>query len=49
VQEGAITEETALAEADNVGDLKLKMKQANVTGGKGGGLKDIDTSKLSLG
>ncbi len=48
-KEGAIDEETAMAEADNVGDLKLKMKQADVTGGKGGGLKDMDTSKLSLG
>jgi twitching motility protein PilU len=48
-QEGTITEETALAEADNVGDLKLKIKQANITGGGKGGLKEIDTSKLSLG
>jgi twitching motility protein PilU len=49
-QEGLISEETALGEADNVGDLKLKMKQANLTGGAaGGGLKSVDTSKLSLG
>ncbi len=49
-QEGQISEETALGEADNVGDLKLKMKQANASGdGKGGGLKSVDTSKLSLG
>jgi len=48
-QEGQISEETALGEADNVGDLKLKMKQANITGGAGGGLKSVDTSKLSLG
>ena len=50
-QEGAINEETALAEADNVGDLKLKLKQANIaaSGKSGGGLKDVDTSKLSLG
>ncbi len=48
-KEGAINEETALAEADNVGDLKLKMKQAQVASGQGGGLKDMDTSKLSLG
>ena len=49
-QDGEISEETALGEADNVGDLKLKMKQANVTGGNaGGGLKSVDTSKLSLG
>jgi twitching motility protein PilU len=47
--EGQISEETALGEADNVGDLKLKMKQANVGDGKGGGLKSVDTSKLSLG
>ena len=48
-KEGSIDEETAMAEADNVGDLKLKMKQADVTGGKGGGLKDMDTSNFSLG
>jgi twitching motility protein PilU len=50
VKEGLITEETALAEADNVGDLKLKLKQAAVAaGGQGAGLKSVDTSKLSLG
>lgn len=49
-QAGTISEETALGEADNVGDLKLKLKQANISAGSGGGgLKDIDTSKLSLG
>jgi len=47
--DGEITEETALAEADNIGDLKLKMKQANVGGVAGAGLKSVDTSKLSLG
>jgi len=50
VKDGMITEETALAEADNVGDLKLKLKQAQVAAGGGGaGLKSVDTSKLSLG
>lgn len=47
-QKGDITEETAIAEADNAGDLKLKMKQATVAAGEGGGLSDVDTSKLSL-
>lgn len=47
-QAGEISEETAIGEADNAGDLKLKMKQAQVAGGQGGGLKDVDTSKLSL-
>ncbi len=47
-QNGEISEETALGEADNVGDLKLKMKQGG-SDGKGGGLKSVDTSKLSLG
>lgn len=47
-QNGEITEETAIAEADNAGDLKLKMKQATVAAGEGGGLSDVDTSKLSL-
>jgi twitching motility protein PilU len=46
---GEITEETALGEADNQGDLKLKMKTAAAADGKGGGLKSVDTSKLSLG
>ncbi|MBL8642499.1 MAG: PilT/PilU family type 4a pilus ATPase [Rhodospirillaceae bacterium] len=50
VKEGLISEETALAEADNVGDLKLKLKQAQVgAAGGGSGLKSVDTSKLSLG
>lgn len=50
VKEGTISEETAMAEADNAGDLKLKMKQASVAAGGGGaGLKSVDTSKLSLG
>ncbi|TAK99538.1 MAG: PilT/PilU family type 4a pilus ATPase [Rhodospirillaceae bacterium] len=46
-----IDEETALGEADNIGDLKLQLKQASITGDGGGsaGLKSIDTSKLSLG
>ena len=45
---GQITEETAIAEADNAGDLKLQMKQAKIADGEGGGLQDVDTSKLSL-
>ncbi|MBF0355785.1 MAG: PilT/PilU family type 4a pilus ATPase [Alphaproteobacteria bacterium] len=44
--EGAIDEETALAEADSPSDLKLQMKQ-QLTGG-GEGLSSVDTSKLSL-
>jgi twitching motility protein PilU len=50
VKEGTISEDTALGEADNVGDLKLKLKQSQVgAAGGGAGLKSIDTSKLSLG
>jgi twitching motility protein PilU len=51
VVNGEIDEETALGEADNVGDLKLQLKQARITGSGGaeGGLKSVDTSKLSLG
>jgi twitching motility protein PilU len=48
-REKQITEETALAEADNAGDLKMKIKQEQIAGGTGGGLKSLDTSKLSLG
>ena len=44
-----ITEDTALAEADNAGDLKMKIKQVQIAGGGAGGLKSLDTSKLSLG
>ncbi len=46
---GQISEDTALAEADNAGDLKMKIKQEQIAGGGKGGLKDMDTSKLSLG
>jgi len=46
VQDGQIDPDTALAEADSPGDLKLKLKQA--TTGDGGGLGSVDTSKLSL-
>ncbi len=50
VKAGTVAEETALAEADNVGDMKLKLKQAQVgAAGGGAGLKSVDTSKLSLG
>jgi twitching motility protein PilU len=51
VMEDQIDEETALGEADNQGDLKLQLKQAKISGsgGKDGGLKSVDTSKLSLG
>ena len=50
VMKGDIDEETALGEADNQGDLKLQLKQARIAGGDtGGGLKSVDTSKLSLG
>ncbi|MBF0267603.1 MAG: PilT/PilU family type 4a pilus ATPase [Alphaproteobacteria bacterium] len=44
--EGAIDQETALAEADSPSDLKLQMKQ-QLTGG-GEGLSSVDTSSLSL-
>lgn len=46
---GQITEETALAEADNAGDLKIKIKQDQISGTGKGGLKEMDTSKLQLG
>ena len=48
-KEKQITEETALGEADNAGDLKMKIKQEQIAGGQAGGLKSLDTSKLSLG
>ena len=45
---GSIEEDTALAEADSPGDLKLKIKQGAASGDGEGGLKTVDTSKLSL-
>ena len=44
-----ISEETAIGEADNAGDLKMKIKQEQISGTGQGGLKAVDTSKLSLG
>ncbi len=46
---GQITEDTALAEADNAGDLKMKIKQEQIASGGKSGLKDLDTSALKLG
>ena len=48
VLNGSIEEDTALAEADSPGDLKLKIKQGAAAGDGEGGLKSVDTSKLSL-
>ena len=47
-QDGRITEETALAEADNPADLGLALRQAKAASGSGGGLEDMDTSKLKI-
>ncbi|MCA0201188.1 MAG: PilT/PilU family type 4a pilus ATPase [Proteobacteria bacterium] len=46
---GQVTEETAIAEADNAGDLKMKIKQEQIASGGKSGLKDLDTSALKLG
>ncbi|WP_142849651.1 PilT/PilU family type 4a pilus ATPase [Telmatospirillum sp. J64-1] len=46
-QDGIIDEATALAEADNPGDLKLAIQHRRV-GGESGGLSGVDTSRLSL-
>jgi twitching motility protein PilU len=50
-KEGLITEETALAQSDQVADIKLKIKQFNLGGGKAqekDALKQMDTSILSF-
>ena len=46
-KDGIIAEEVALAEADSPADLKLKLSREKL-GGLEGGLKGIDTSKLSF-
>lgn len=48
-REGLVTEETALSYADQPGDLKIKIKQINLssTGGKEV-LREMDTSLLSI-
>lgn len=48
--DGLIDEETAVAESDNPGDMKMKLKQAKLSGAGpgGGGLDKVDTSGLSL-
>jgi twitching motility protein PilU len=45
-QRGEIEQDTALAEADSPGDLRLLMQRETMGGGEG--LKSVDTSKLSL-
>jgi len=44
---GQISEDTALAEADNPADLGLMIRQDKAAGGEGG-FEQMDTSKLSL-
>ena len=47
--EGKITEETALANSDQPGDLKIKIQQFNLGGGQDKSvLNQIDTSLLSV-
>jgi twitching motility protein PilU len=45
--EGLINEMTAIAEADIPADMKIRVQNAKI-GGKGSGMSNIDTSKLSL-
>lgn len=47
VQEGRIEEATALAEADNPTDLRLRIQQTRLAGTQGG-FAAVDTSRLSL-
>lgn len=48
--EGLISETTAIAEADIPADMKIRVQNAKIaaSGGKGSGMSNIDTSKLSL-
>lgn len=48
--EGLISETTAIAEADIPADMKIRVQNAKIAaaGGKGSGMSNIDTSKLSL-
>lgn len=47
-QAGRISEETALAEADNPADLGLMIRQIKAAESGGGGLEGMDTSALKL-
>ncbi|HTK85503.1 MAG TPA: PilT/PilU family type 4a pilus ATPase [Patescibacteria group bacterium] len=48
-KEGLITEETALSQADQAGDLKIKIQQLKLgSGNKRDALKQMDTSLLSF-
>lgn len=47
-QGGLITEETALMQADQAGDLKIKIQQHKLSGGRGESFKKLDTSLLSI-
>ncbi|MCB9995980.1 MAG: PilT/PilU family type 4a pilus ATPase [Rhodospirillales bacterium] len=48
-REGRITEETALSNADQPGDLKIKIQQINMGGSSGNDvLREMDTSLLSV-
>ncbi len=48
-KEGLITEETALSQADQAGDLKIKIQQLKLgTGNKRDAFKQMDTSLLSF-
>jgi twitching motility protein PilU len=48
-REGLITEETAVAQADQPGDLKIKLQQIKLgESGSGAALKKMDTSLLSF-
>ena len=48
-REGKITEETALTQADQPGDLKIKIQQYKLGGvGRGESLNKLDTSLLSI-
>jgi len=52
-EKGLITEETAMTSSDRPSDLKIKIQQQKLSaedaGHGGGGLRKIDTSRISLG
>jgi twitching motility protein PilU len=47
-RDGTISEQTAMAEADNSADMGLMIRQDKAASGTGGGFEDTDTSGLSV-
>jgi len=47
-KEGRITEETAVSQSDQPGDLKIKIQQVKLGRGDAEAMKEFDTSRLRI-